>query len=131
MRLYERNTRMNLFPEDMFISSTLSKICPVETHSLKFDHLTTDRPPFDISPMEDKLLNILKGFPFALPFHDRVKIWNRLLDLDKQTNSDGFPLSNRPDIQIRRKYIYEDAFEKLSPENGEKIWKQSLSFRNR
>lgn len=117
MRLHDRNSRMNLYNEDIFISPTLSKICPVETHSIRIECLTTNRPPTDLTPIEDKLLKILKYFPFALSFRDRVKVWNRLLDLDKQ-NNDPYPLASREDIQIRRNYIYEDAFEKLSPENG-------------
>lgn len=116
MRLHDRNSRMNLFPEEIFISSTISKIIPVETHSLKFEHLTSDKTS-DLSPMEERLLRILKDYPFALSFHDRVKVWNRILDLDKQAN-DPFPMANRGDVQVRRNYIYEDAYEKLSPENG-------------
>ena len=83
MAFHDRNTRMNLFSEDVFISSTLSKIFPVETHSLQFALLSTEHHP-DLPPLETKLLKILKDFPFVLSFHDRVKAWNRLLDLDNE-----------------------------------------------
>ena len=49
------------------------------------------------------------------------KILQNLIIVDKQDNQGdlvNFGMGHSIDINIRRNFIYEDAFEKLSPENG-------------
>ncbi|TTG32351.1 Ubiquitin-protein ligase E3C [Bagarius yarrelli] len=72
-------------------------------------------PPLSVS--EERHLAILTELPFVVPFEERVKIFQRLIYADKQDiQGDAFFLDG-VNITIRRNYIYEDAYDKLSPEN--------------
>ncbi|XP_077981688.1 ubiquitin-protein ligase E3C-like [Glandiceps talaboti] len=86
------------------------------TGSLAIDE---EYPP--MTTTEARQLTILTELPFVVPFEERVKIFQGLLIKDKEEFQGG-ELSNfltGPviDIVIRRNYIYEDAFDKLRPEN--------------
>lgn len=64
---------------------------------------------------------ILQEIPFVVSFHDRVQILHCLMAKDKKSHYTeayhfGLPGSTIQ-VQIRRNYIYEDAFEKLSTIN--------------
>lgn len=76
-------------------------------------------PP--LSTTEVRNITILQEIPFVVPFTDRVKILQLLMIKDKKEvrgMGHNFLVSGSTiDIMIRRNYIYEDAFEKLSPEN--------------
>ena len=69
-------------------------------------------------------VTIMRRIPFVVPFLERVQIFQELLNHDKQD-------MNRMDewggavhhgdsifLRVRRNYLYEDAFENLSPVNG-------------
>lgn len=70
---------------------------------------------------EVKTVLILQEIPFVIPFHDRVQILQHLLKKERlmhQSEGYHFGLPGTAIlVQIRRNYIYEDAFEKLSYEN--------------
>lgn len=70
---------------------------------------------------EIKTVLILQEIPFVISFHDRVQIFHQLLRKEHQIHqSDGYHFGlpgTAIKVQIRRNYIYEDAFEKLSYEN--------------
>lgn len=70
---------------------------------------------------EVKTVLILQEIPFVVSFHDRVQILHHLLKKDRLMHqSDGYHFGLPGTailVQIRRNYIYEDAFEKLSYEN--------------
>lgn len=94
-----------------------------------------------MSTKDIKNITILKEIPFVIPFTDRVKILHSLIEKDKQVSLNFFLKSfakkinlnfilqnygeshhfmipgSTIDIVIRRNYIYEDAYEKLSYEN--------------
>ncbi|XP_074640383.1 ubiquitin-protein ligase E3C-like [Tubulanus polymorphus] len=75
-------------------------------------------PP--LSNTEVRNLTILTELPFVVPFQERVKIFQKLLQNDKdqqQGDRYNFLSGNLINVMIRRNYIYEDAFEKLSPDN--------------
>ncbi|XP_062850560.1 ubiquitin-protein ligase E3C isoform X2 [Trichomycterus rosablanca] len=73
-------------------------------------------PPLSVS--EERHLAILTELPFVVPFEERVKIFQRLIYADKrEVQGDGGPFMDGINITIRRNYIYEDAYDKLSPEN--------------
>ena len=76
-------------------------------------------PP--LSTSEVRNITILQEIPFVVPFKDRVKIFQALLYKDRiESRGSGHHFlvqGSLIDITIRRNYIYEDAFEKLSPEN--------------
>lgn len=80
-----------------------------------------------ISTNDIKNITILKEIPFVIRFTDRVKILQKLIEKDKLSNygeSHHFMIPGSTiDIVIRRNYLYEDAFEKLSFDNEPDIKK--------
>nr|XP_010961270.2 ubiquitin-protein ligase E3C isoform X2 [Camelus bactrianus] len=74
-----------------------------------------ESPPLSVS--EERQLAILTELPFVVPFEERVKIFQRLIYADKQDVQGDGPFLDGINVTIRRNYIYEDAYDKLSPEN--------------
>ncbi|KAM5205484.1 ubiquitin-protein ligase E3C isoform 2-T4 [Hipposideros larvatus] len=74
-----------------------------------------ESPPLSVS--EERQLAILTELPFVVPFEERVKIFQRLIYADKQEVQGEGPFLDGINVTIRRNYIYEDAYDKLSPEN--------------
>ncbi|XP_076828121.1 ubiquitin-protein ligase E3C [Brachyhypopomus gauderio] len=73
--------------------------------------------PPQLSVSEERHLAILTELPFTVPFEERVKIFQRLIYADKRDVQGDGPFLDGINITIRRNYIYEDAYDKLSPEN--------------
>ncbi|XP_053323688.1 ubiquitin-protein ligase E3C [Spea bombifrons] len=73
--------------------------------------------PAPLSVSEERQLAILTELPFVVPFEERVKIFQRLIYADKQDVQGDGPFLDGINVTIRRNYIYEDAYDKLSPEN--------------
>jgi ubiquitin-protein ligase E3 C len=69
-------------------------------------------------------VTIMRRIPFVVPFLERVQIFQELLNQDKQDMNRmdewGGALHHGDSIflRVRRNYLYEDAFENLSPVNG-------------
>lgn len=78
-----------------------------------------------LSTREVRTLAILREIPFVFSFTDRVKMWQQWILNDKKQQQGEANFLRGPSIQvmIRRNYIYEDAFDKLSLENGK--WVES------
>ncbi|MBN3308090.1 UBE3C ligase, partial [Amia calva] len=72
----------------------------------------------ELSVSEERQLAILTELPFVVPFEERVKIFQRLIYADKRDVQGDGPFLDGINVTIRRNYIYEDAYDKLSPENG-------------
>ncbi|XP_043593820.1 ubiquitin-protein ligase E3C isoform X1 [Bombus pyrosoma] len=75
-------------------------------------------PP--LSAKEVRTLTLLREIPFVVPFNNRVVAFQSLIYRDKtEQQGELTHFMQGPSIQIsvRRNYLYEDAFEKLSPEN--------------
>lgn len=119
MAIHDRNTRINIYSEDVFLSNKFTVVFPMETHGIRFrDFYNSPIGNGTLSLLDQRLLRVLNDFPFALSFHDRVSIWHQILHTDHiEHHISDNPLGRRH-IQIRRTYIYEDAYEKLSSENG-------------
>jgi len=70
---------------------------------------------------EIKTVLILQEIPFVISFHDRVQIFHQLLAKERHIHQpDGYHFGlagSAISVQIRRNYIYEDAFEELSFDN--------------
>lgn len=84
---------------------------------LKF--LAPDAFPFSVTEL--RLLTILQQIPFVIPFDTRVQVLNLLIQQNKseqQLGAEFLQNGSTINIRIRRDYIYEDAFDKLSPQNG-------------
>ncbi|KAA8580679.1 hypothetical protein FQN60_013637 [Etheostoma spectabile] len=73
--------------------------------------------PPQLSVSEERHLAILTELPFVVPFEERVKIFQRLIYADKRDVQGDGPFPDGISVTIRRNYIYEDAYDKLSPEN--------------
>ncbi|KAI5952078.1 HUL5 [Candida margitis] len=71
-----------------------------------------------------EMLTLLKHVPYFIPFNDRVKIFQQLIEVDSQNSSPywGF-MEPRVKAEIRRQNLLQDAFEAFS--------KMGNSFKNR
>ncbi|KAJ8686743.1 hypothetical protein QAD02_022537 [Eretmocerus hayati] len=77
-----------------------------------------DGPP--LSTKEVRTLTLLREIPFVVPFNERVVVFQSLINRDKceqQGELTDFMMGPSIHISVRRNYLYEDAFDKLSPEN--------------
>jgi len=82
------------------------------------EELEEEGPP--LSTKEVRLATVLRELPFSISFSQRVLVFQNLIQRDRQEHQGdrvNFLQGNSIDVLIRRNYIYEDAFEKLSPEN--------------
>ncbi|XP_067931965.1 ubiquitin-protein ligase E3C-like [Watersipora subatra] len=137
--LYIRDTRTNFCPSNHWLSNQVrvhSNDLRVlyQNHIDVFDnrplstHLDSrdEETEVNLSVTDSRRLVVLTELPFVVPFEERVQIFHNLLAADRvnfQTGFDGFdPMGHAAiKINIRRDFIYEDAFEKLSPENEESL----------
>jgi hypothetical protein len=81
--------------------------------------LAPDAFPFSVTEL--RLLTILQQIPFVISFDTRVQVLNLLIQQNKseqQQGADFLQNGSTINIRIRRDYIYEDAFEKLSAQIG-------------
>jgi ubiquitin-protein ligase E3 C len=66
-------------------------------------------------------MTVLRELPFLVAFQERVLVFQSLVLKDKmehQGEHSHFLLGPNIQIAVRRNYLYEDAFDRLSPENG-------------
>lgn len=73
--------------------------------------------------VEQRSLAILQELPFLVEFNSRVLLLRDLCRSSINSMTNGLGFSHRDfmadsAIIIRRTHLYEDSFEKLSPENG-------------
>lgn len=131
-QLHARDSRKKFCPEGHWICPTV--IVPANKaidfqlvtsqRGRLLNQITRDDPSIDrlaSASSEIKTVLILQEIPFVISFHDRVQIFHQLLRKERQIHqSEGYHF-NLPgtaiSVQIRRNYIYEDAFEKLSFDN--------------
>lgn len=86
-----------------------------------------------LSTREVRTLSILREIPFVFSFTDRVKMWQNWILNDRMQQQGEANFLRGPSIQvmIRRNYIYEDAFDKLSLENEPNLrWKMRVQLTN-
>ncbi|XP_069702572.1 ubiquitin-protein ligase E3C isoform X1 [Periplaneta americana] len=75
-------------------------------------------PP--LSTKEVRTMTILRELPFLVAFQERVLVFQSLVLKDKmehQGEQSHFLQGPSIQVAVRRNYLYEDAFDKLSPEN--------------
>lgn len=76
-------------------------------------------PP--LSTRELRTMTVIREMPFLLPFQERVLVFQNHVLKDKMEHQGEAPYASRGrslDVSVRRNYLYEDAFDKLSPANG-------------
>ncbi|XP_030164765.1 ubiquitin-protein ligase E3C isoform X2 [Lynx canadensis] len=133
--LKSRDTRRNFCPpshwlseqEDIKADKVTQLYVPASRHVWRYRRMGRigplqssldvglESPPLSVS--EERQLAILTELPFVVPFEERVKIFQRLIYADKQEVQGDGPFLDGINVTIRRNYIYEDAYDKLSPEN--------------
>ena len=67
------------------------------------------------------MATVLREMPYAISFSQRVHLFHNLVARDKEDHQGdrvNFLQGKAIHVHIRRNFIYEDAFEKLSPDNG-------------
>ncbi|KAL7306120.1 hypothetical protein TKK_0001569 [Trichogramma kaykai] len=106
-------------PEDFNLRRRrLRNIVPFQTLRAFTREEIEDGPP--LSTKEVRTLTLLREIPFVVPFNDRVIVFQSLINRDKceqQGELSHFMQGPSIHISVRRNYLYEDAFDKLSPEN--------------
>lgn len=137
-QLYIRDSRRPFCPKEHWISKQVSMSVDKPTNfkvgirqrqryrqfiglrRLTREELEEQGPSLSINKIRN--LTILQEIPFVVPFHDRVKILQALMIKDNSTHTSNLHQFMIPGysitINIRRNFIYEDAFEKLSLENA-------------
>ncbi|CUM62838.1 uncharacterized protein PRCAT00000396001 [Priceomyces carsonii] len=132
-QLYMKNLRLQFLPKNFWslneinfdIDSLLQVIAQEEERRLEEsdDSLNSDTEEdkftrkklrlSNLSSTTSAKLEILKKLPFFVPFNHRVKIFQTLIDLDKQRfNPDPFAMIAPPRLKadIRREFLLKDAF---------------------
>lgn len=138
-QLYGRDSRRSFCPDDHWIASRVS-ILPdravdwnltrslLRTRAANVNVIKTreqfeeEGPP--LSTSELRSITILQELPFVVPFHTRVRIFQQLIAKDKRENQRelaNFLVGPQIQLQIRRNYTYEDAFNGLSNEPNLKL----------
>ncbi|XP_054278815.1 ubiquitin-protein ligase E3C-like [Macrosteles quadrilineatus] len=138
-QLYSRDLRRTFCPEGHWISQSVTQSLAMDRpsdatlrnrsrlrhHYIPFhdivaftrEELEEGPPP---STKEVRILTILKEIPFVVAFQERVLVFQSLVLKDKisyQSMARNFLHGPSINIMVRRNYLYEDAFDKLSPEN--------------
>ena len=136
-QLYTRDTRRQFCPDNHWINDRIT--LPLDrTNDVSFhrrsrlrqyrpfqglrvftrEELVEEGPP--LSAKEVRLSTVLRELPYAISFSQRVQVFHNLIQKDKdehQGDQVNFLQGHSINVHIRRNFIYEDASEKLSPEN--------------
>ncbi|XP_031835473.1 ubiquitin-protein ligase E3C isoform X2 [Nomia melanderi] len=135
-QLHARDLRQQFCPEGHWIASNAMLSIPIDKPQdftfhrrrlrgyVPFQGLRVftrkeleEGPP--LSSKEVRTLTFLREIPFVVPFNDRVMVFQSLIYRDKseqQSEMTHFMQGPSIMISVRRNYLYEDAFQKLSPE---------------
>ncbi|CRK94907.1 CLUMA_CG008399, isoform A [Clunio marinus] len=133
-QLHTRDLRCNFCPSDNWIAPTLN--IPLDRpNDLHFSSRRRGPKPFQpirdftrknleegppMSTKQIRSITILKEIPFVVPFNKRFEVLQGLLAAEKlrsQGEMQGFLQGPQTHLTVRRTHLYEDAFDKLSPEN--------------
>ncbi|KAG5670258.1 hypothetical protein PVAND_000535 [Polypedilum vanderplanki] len=133
-QLHTRDLRCEFAPAENWIAPTLN--IPLDRPTdLQFSARRRGPRPFQpirdftrkdleegppISTKQIRSITILKEIPFVVPFNKRFEVLQGLLAAEKlrsQGDMQGFLQGPQTHLTVRRTHLYEDAFDKLSPEN--------------
>lgn len=83
-----------------------------------------DGPPLSVA--EQRRSTLLQELPFVFPFEARMNLFTVLVAADRSehqsTASYGAGIGASINITVRRTHLYEDAFDKLSYNNGKEVF---------
>lgn len=146
-QLYTRDTRRQFCPENHWINDRIT--LPLDRpHDISFrrsrlrqyrpfqglrvftrEELVEEGPP--LSTKEVRLATVLREMPYAISFSQRVHVFHNLVARDKEDHQGdrvNFLQGKAIRIHVRRNFIYEDAFDSLSPDNGSYEFHNLKSF---
>lgn len=154
-QLYQKNLRMKFLPSNYWqlnelnfdIDGMLQIIINEEERRLELNELDSDEEREmeevgnkSLSASNDTLskLELLKKLPFFISFNDRVKVFQSLIELDRQRSHadvNAFSLfmddhTNKLLADIRREYMLEDAFNNFHNVGSKFKHKLSVTFFN-
>ncbi|KAG4305045.1 hypothetical protein PORY_001720 [Pneumocystis oryctolagi] len=123
-QLFIRDSRRQFFPHDywllnnridmtMFASSVISELLKSDE---KFENNNQETCYSDnILDSAKSYINVLRKFPFYIPFSVRIHILHSLINYDMETSghSDPWNVINRFSVTIRRDNIFQDGFSTL------------------
>ncbi|GAB1605249.1 ubiquitin-protein ligase E3C-like [Argonauta hians] len=132
-QLHSRDTRRQFCPTNHWLADHIhirtDKLYNLQAANLYSEQpllpylVTADTGPESGPPPSGRdiwNLIILTELPFVVRFTDRIKILQQHVNQDReehQSEMTNFQFGLSINIKIRRNYIYEDAFDKLSEEN--------------
>jgi len=138
--LHSRDSRHGFTPDDHWIADVdinANKLDQIyKAHQVVFEMRTLTSSSFldaqqmnqeeglFLSNTDVKNLTILRELPFVVKFQERVKILQRIILQDKKDHQGDVYMGDQDGlitINVRRGFLYEDAFEKLSPENEQNM----------
>ncbi|XP_032221291.2 ubiquitin-protein ligase E3C [Nematostella vectensis] len=119
-QLHSRDTRRQFCPDDHWLSPKIH----IDPNQMRIDGFFDEEGtvegivPLGMSSATARSMSILQHIPFVVPFKDRVKLLQRIINEDRD-NSQGdlhsFMIGhNTIDVRIQRKYLYQDAFDNLN-----------------
>ncbi|XP_071850373.1 ubiquitin-protein ligase E3C-like [Apostichopus japonicus] len=136
-QLYERDCRLSFCPEGHWLAASEIKLADLQFSSSRA--LKPTRLSFwsnggredeeEVAPMtihDSRRMAVLAELPFMVSFEDRVKIFLSWIYSEKGEREERTLLnaSHSVSIIVRRDFIYEDAFDKLRPENEPDLCKK-------
>ncbi|XP_071954311.1 ubiquitin-protein ligase E3C-like isoform X2 [Antedon mediterranea] len=137
-QLHSRDIRKTFCPADHWLAKhihilddkVMSRIANYSNVGrLRFlqSHMAMDDDGPPLSVQEARKLTILAELPFVIPFTERVLILHDLIKQDKnefQGDMSRYLSGHSIDTTIRRDFIYEDAYDRLRPENEPSLKKR-------
>lgn len=130
-QIHARDSRKQFCPQGHWICPSAvvpinkaNDFCRITSQHGRLIEQLTKIDPMDKSstpPSDFKAILILQELPFVTPFQDRVQMFHQFITKEKRIHiSEGYHFGlpeSFIQVQIRRNYIYEDAFRKLSDGN--------------
>lgn len=125
-QLYLKNLRLKFLPPDFWLTTQrsynfdklLSYVVEDYMGDLNDENVDNREREAFLQSMPNayrEMLTLLKHVPYFIPFNDRVKIFQELIEIDRQNSSPywGF-MEPRVKAEIRRQNLLQDAFEAFS-----------------
>lgn len=139
-QLFERDSRLSFCPKGHWSVSSDIRLTDLKfsaSNSLKPTRLSfwnsgeavDDEEGSRMTTRDSRCMAVLAELPFLVSFSDRVKIFTSWIEAEKKER-DEIAFLNPNDtgkvmsITVRRDFIYEDAFDKLRPENEPNLRKR-------
>lgn len=122
-QLHRRDSNRQFCPDGHWLSNktqSLSHLSSVGVDEFK-SKISNNQSNSSTRNHADKLMDILKRLPFLVPFSERAKFFQSLVERDQSSRRDDWShVTGDRFCEIRRATLYDDAFQKLN-ELGEEL----------